>query len=135
MPPGIQNAEHIERKREEALLLFPGLFDRGDIAQNDGEEFLAADLDLGNGCLNVDLAPTGMQPGNGSQASHAARSDTRFGKGVDVVAMGSAEAFGQKAVYGLSQHFGAGVAKDQFGGRIEKDDTMVAIDGDDGIHR
>src|SRR5205085_5453414 len=107
----------------------------GDIAQDDGEEFLPAGFDLRDRSFDRKLFAIGPQSAHVARAGHSARGDARLPESAYVAHVDGAEVWGDEAVERLAESFGSGAKKHQFGGMIEQQNALFFIHSDDRVHR
>src|SRR5215472_32831 len=100
----------------------------GNVSNNDGEEPLAARLNLGDGSLYWEFFSSGSQP------PECAQTDPALGKAMDTRAVSGAEAFGDEAFDGTPDCFIRRTREYFFRCCIEQYDPLRIIYRDDRVH-
>src|SRR5260221_875440 len=106
----------------------------GDVAQDDGEELLAADLDLGDRGFDRELLAVRAQTEQRVEPTHRTARDVGLAEGADVSRMRGAESPRNEAIERLAERFSGRGAERLFRRAVEHENTLVLVDGDDGVH-
>jgi hypothetical protein len=116
-------------------LNFLGSFAFADIADDGGEEAMAADDDLGNRGFDGEFNAVGTEGHEGPLGAHRAGGDAGFGKNADMIAVNFVKTRGNEAVERLADCLIRGKLKHFLGSVVKKRDLLVFVDGDNGIPR
>ena len=109
-----------------------GMHALGHVAQDGGEQLLAAHRDLGDRRLQLQQLAVGVQAAH-LAGGHGSGGGTGVAKPVHVATVVLAVATGQQDVQVLAEHGVGWATKDAFGGWVEQADTALDVDADDRI--
>jgi len=114
---------------------FLRLFALRDVTQYDGEKFLPAGHDLGDGGLDLKFLTVRPRSPQCAYRTHGPVGDPGFGELPYMSCVGRVEALRNEALNGLPQRLCRWATEHSLSSSVEQHDPLLAVHSDDCVHR